>query len=180
MMNHPDALWPAEIGRQLLVENSVFFLISLVFLIWTGWAWREVKPFELPKPLPDWFKYWFGSVQFFGLVPPIVVLGWSLWQGYYTTLVVLLAYFVMLVLQVVAEIVSLRQFRSVVWVMVPYLYVPYRLWQLYEGLTLVQSESDLGWIPILFIGEIFIWGVNYLLDLAQLPKLFRWSGTSGS
>lgn len=173
-MDHQTALGATEIGLRLLAENSVFFLISLVFLSWTGWAWRKLKSFELPKPLPDWFSYWFGSVQFLGLVPPLVALGWSLWQGYFTVLVVLLAYFVMLALQVIAEIVTLRQFQSVVWVMVPYLYVPYRLWQLYEGLTLIQRETNLGWVQVLLIGEIVVWSINYLLDLAQLPRLFRW------
>lgn len=179
-MDNQAALWPVELGLRLLVENGVFFLISLIFLTWTGWAWRELKPFDLPKPLPDWFGYWFGSVQILGIVPPLVALGWSLWQGYFTVLVVLLTYFVMLALQVIAEFVALRQFQSVVWVMVPYLYVPYRLWQLYEGLTLIQREMNLGWVQVLLIGEIVVWSINYLLDLAQLPRLFRWPGTPES
>lgn len=57
--------------------------------------------------------------------------------------------------------------------MVPYLYVPYRLWQLYEALELLSPEP-MGWLQGLLIGESVVWGINYLLDLAQLPRLLRW------
>lgn len=84
------------------------------------------------------------------------------------------AYFVLLGLQVLSEILTLKQLHSVVWVMVPYLYVPYRLWQLYEGFELTTGRPDLVWIQLILTAEIVVWGINYLLDLAQLPRLFRW------
>jgi hypothetical protein len=170
------------LGLRLLIENGLFFVIATGFLVLSGLAWRNVQPFQLPTPLPGWFKLWFGSVIVLGSIPPLAILGWSVWQGHQTVWMVWTAYVVMLVLQVVSESLALRRFQSVVWVMVPYLYVPYRLWQLYEGLILVRSTllSDLHWIQVLFIGEIVVWSINYLLDLAQLPRLFQWPGTSSS
>lgn len=179
-MNSEGTTWLVEPGFRLILENSLFFLISLGFLVWTGWAWRQAKPFDLPTPLPSWFKYWFGSVQVVGVVPPLVALSWSLWRGYTTTTSVFLAYFIMLALQVIAELLSLRRFRSVVWVMVPYLYVPYRLWQLYEGLTLTRTEVNLLWLQGLLIVELIVWSLNYLLDLAQLPRLLQWPEATNS
>jgi hypothetical protein len=35
-------------------------------------------------------------------------------------------------------------------------------------------------IQILLMGEIVVWGVNYLLDLAQLPRLLQWPGATPS
>ncbi len=64
-------------------------------------------------------------------------------------------------------------------VQVTYLYLPYRLWQLYEGLTILSSDSELIWVRLLLIVEIFLWIGNYLLDLAQLPRLFRWDIQEG-
>ncbi|MBD3563387.1 hypothetical protein H6S82_31790, partial [Planktothrix sp. FACHB-1355] len=93
---------------------------------------------------------------------------------YSSVLTVLIPYFVMLGLQILSEILTLRQFRTVVWVMVPYLYLPYRVWQLYEGLKFLSPETDLIWIRYLLIVEIVLWSGNYALDLAQLPRLFRW------
>ncbi len=76
--------------------------------------------------------------------------------------------------QILSESLTLKQFRSVVWVMVPYLYVPYRIWQLYEGLTILSPTSELVWIRNLLLVEIVLWSVNYALDLAQLSRLLRW------
>jgi hypothetical protein len=83
---------------------------------------------------------------------------------------------VMLGLQILSESMALRQFHSVVFVMVPYLYLPYRFWQLYEGLTILGYSSDLLWVRNLLILEIILWTLNYALDVTQLPRLLRWGG----
>lgn len=167
-----------DMGCRLILENSVFVMLATGFLSITGWAWRHVRPFELPKPLPGWFKLWFGSVQFLGIVPPLAALIWGFWQGDRALWSVLVAYFVLLAIQVLSEWLTLRQLHSVVWVMVPYLYVPYRLWQLWEGWAIVSTPSPPNWLEFLFMGEIVVWGINYLLDLAQLPRLLRWPGAA--
>ena len=146
------------LAQRLLIENATFFLLSTTFLLGAGWRWRNTRPYELPKPLPTWFQVWFGVVQFWGSVPPLIAMICSFWQGIPSLKEVLLAYFVLLALQVVIEVLTLRQFQSIAWIMVPYLYVPYRLWQLWEGL----------------------WGSNYLLDLSQLPRLLQWPEATDS
>lgn len=80
----------------------------------------------------------------------------------------------MLGLQILFEILTLRQFHTVVWVMVPYLYLPYRIWQLYEGLSLLSLENELMWVRTLLLVEIVLWTLNYALDVSQLPRLLRW------
>lgn len=165
-------------GFRLLLENSLFFLIATGFLAITAWTWRKVSSYSLPKPLPDWFKYWFSSVQILGVLPPLAALIWGIWQRQPIVWVVLTGYFVLLILQILCEILTLRQLHSVVWVMVPYLYVPYRLWQLYEGVMLTAGRDDLGWFRELLVAEIFVWGINYLLDLSQLPRLFQWGDST--
>lgn len=159
----------------LLVENLLFFAIATSFFFIVGWAWRSAKPFYLPEPLPGWFRIWFGTVQVIGgLIPLIVMLVWGVWWGYTSVLTVLIPYFVVLGLQILSESMSLRQFHSVVFVMVPYLYLPYRIWQLYEGLSLLNPASELVWVRNLLLVEIVLWTLNYALDLSQLPRLMRW------
>ncbi|HEY9651716.1 MAG TPA: hypothetical protein V6C95_13700, partial [Coleofasciculaceae cyanobacterium] len=127
----------------LFLENLLFLVVSTAFIAMVGWTWRNAKPFYLPEPLPGWFKIWFGTVQILGIVVPLLAIFlWGVWWGYSSVLTVLAWYFVMLGLQIFFEIVTLRQFHSVVWVMVPYLYLPYRVWQLYEGLPIVGSQPD--------------------------------------
>jgi hypothetical protein len=164
-----------NINFYLFLENLLFFLVATSFFVVVGWAWRHAKPFNLPEPLPGWFKIWFGTIQVLGvLLPLVVMLLWGVLWGYSSVLTVLSWYFVMLGLQILSEIVTLRQLHNVVWVMVPYLYLPYRIWQLYEGLTILGFESELLWIRNLLVLEIVLWTGNYALDLSQLPRLFRW------
>ncbi|WP_211173538.1 hypothetical protein [Brasilonema bromeliae] len=165
----------SNINLYLFIENFVFLIISTFFCVVVGWAWRNSKPFSLPEPLPGWFKIWFGTVQVIGLIVPLVViLVWGVWFGDNRILTVLVPYLVMLGLQILAEILTLRQFHTVVWVMVPYLYLPYRFWQLYEGWKFLSAETDLTWVRNLLVVQVVLWVVNYALDVTQLPRLLRW------
>jgi hypothetical protein len=163
-----------NINLYLLIENLVFFILATFFLVVVGWAWRNAKPFSLPQPLPGWFKIWFGTVQVLGVLVPLLVIVWGVWWRDSRILTGLIPYFVMLGLQILSEILTLRQFHTVVWVMVPYLYLPYRFWQLYEGWKFLSSETDLVWLQNLLLVEIVLWIGNYVLDVTQLPKLLRW------
>lgn len=163
----------------LFWENLLFFIGATVFIFIVHWAGKDLKPFELPKPLPGWFKYWFGTVQIVGLLLPVIALIlWGLIWDYNSVIVVLLPYLIILGLQIASEIYTLRQMQSVVWVMVPYLYLPYRFWQLYEGLNILPSEPNLIWVRYLLIINLIVWIGNYILDLSQLPRLFRWPSSS--
>ena len=94
----------------------------------------------------DGFKVWFLTVQIGGGLLPLVAMIWSIWLGYSSAWTILAWYFIMLALQILSESLSLRQFRSVVFVMVPYLYLPYRIWQLYQGAAILNSIPELMWI----------------------------------
>ncbi|NJN87571.1 MAG: hypothetical protein HC881_16250 [Leptolyngbyaceae cyanobacterium SL_7_1] len=154
-------------------ENLLFVAIATLFFLIVGWAWKNAKPYTLPQPLPGWFRIWFLSIQIIGIGLPVVALGWCFWQGYSRAVAVLLSYLLLLGLQILSESLCLRQFRSIVFVMVPYVYLPYRVWQLVTGLAYVP-EVELGWLRSILIGQIVLWIGNYLLDLSQLPRLLHW------
>jgi hypothetical protein len=159
----------------ILLHDGLFVAIASSFFAIVGWAWKSAKPYDLPHPLPRWFKVWFLSVQILGIFPPLaaLILG-GIIQGNSSVLAIFSTYFAVLALQILTESLTLRQFNSVVWVMVPYLYVPYRVWQLYAGLTVLESDSTLFWVRSILYLEIIVWLINYGLDLAQLPRLLRW------
>lgn len=170
-----------NINLYLFLENLVFFVIATFFIVVVNRGWKDTKPYTLPLPLPAWYKVWFLSVQLLGgLLPLVVMLLWGVWWSDRTVLTVLGWYFIVLGLQILSEIVTLRQLQNVVWVMVPYIYLPYRFWQLYEGLTLLGSENKLLWVRYLLIFELVLWMVNYALDISQLPRLLRWEVKSNS
>jgi hypothetical protein len=167
-----------NINLDLFLENLVFFLCATSCLVIVGWGWKDAKPYSIPEPLPQWFKIWFITVQILGVLLPLVIMIFSVVLWDYTGLfTVLLSYFLMLGLQILSESIALKQFHHVVWVMIPYLYVPYRLWQIYEGLQLLDSATQVWWIPNLLILEICLWSGNYLINLSQLPRLWRWQIT---
>jgi hypothetical protein len=158
-----------------LLENLLFLVLATSFFVIVGWAWRHLKPYELPQPLPGWFTIWFLTVQVLGgLLPLVVMLLWGIWWGYTSVLTVFVPYFVLLGLQILSESLSLRRFRSVVFVMIPYLYLPFRIWQLYRGLALLNPAGELVWVRNLLLVEMVLWAATYVLDLAQLPRLLRW------
>ncbi len=154
----------------LFLENLIFFVVATSFAAIVGWMWRNFKPMTLPEPLPGWFKIWFGTIQILGILLPFVAMVlWGVLWGYSSVLTVLIWYFIVLALQIISEIVPLRRFQSVVWVMVPYLYLPYRIWQLYEGLQILNPTKELIWIRYLLILEIILWTANYAFD-KSLPS----------
>lgn len=168
-----DRFLLSKLVLYLLYEDLVFLAIATAFCAVVNWAWRSATPYELPQPLPGWFKIWFLTVQIGGVLLPLIASGWAVWRGYSSAIAVLASYLLLLGLQILTESVLLRRFHSVVFVMVPYLYLPYRIWQLYEGMML-NSADELVWIRLLLLAEIVLWVVNYLLDLSQLPRLMHW------
>lgn len=173
---------------NLLFENLLFFVFATSFLVFVGWAWRHSKPFSLPQPLPAWFKAWFSIVLVVGVALPLLAM--ILWgvswgdgnasaKGVRSVLQALIPYFVMLGLQILSESVTLNRFQSCVWVMIPCLYLPYRIWQLYSGLTLLSFDGSI-WVQRLLLAEIVLWIFNYGVHLSQLPRLLRWEVQSES
>ncbi|MBD2446697.1 hypothetical protein H6G76_05850 [Nostoc sp. FACHB-152] len=167
-----------DINLYLFIENICFFLIATAFTLIVSQGWKNAKPYTLPLPFPAWYKWWLLPVQILGVIPPLLaILLYGLWWKSQSVLVVLGWYFIILGLQILTEILTLRKLQNVVWVMVPYIYLPYRLWQLYEGLTFLSSDPSLLWVRYLLIFELLLWLGNYAIDVSQLPRLFRWEGS---
>ncbi|PIG94168.1 hypothetical protein [Gloeocapsopsis sp. IPPAS B-1203] len=165
-----------SITERLIVENLLFFTLATSFLIFAGWLWRHAKPFSLPQPLPNWFQAWLTIVIGLGVLLPLVTMLWAASQGDRIVVLVLISYFVMLCLQILSESLTVNRFQSCVWVTIPCLYLPYRLWQLYSGLILINRENG-SWIQGILIFEMVLWTFNYGVHLSQIPWLLRWESS---
>jgi len=106
--------------------------------------------------------------------PVLAIVVWGVWWNHERVLLALIPYLVMLALQILSEIVTSKRFQSCVWVMIPCLYLPYRVWQLYSGLMLLSLESGTIWVQRLLLVEIVLWIFNYGVHLSQIPRLLRW------
>lgn len=154
---------------HLLIENLIFLVLTTVFLFVIGWMWKDTKPFYLPLPLPTWFKSWLAIVLLLGVLLPLIAL--VIYRDKSVVLISLISYLLMLGLQILAEKVTIN-YHSCVWVTIPCLYLPYRIWQLYQGLMLLSPEEL--WVQRLLWLEIGLWIFNYFVHLSQLPRLLRW------
>ncbi|MBD1928998.1 hypothetical protein H6F74_22520 [Trichocoleus sp. FACHB-90] len=160
---------------NIFIENILFVIISTSFLVFVDWVWRQAKPFSIPQPLPTWFKAWLSVVLVVGvLFPVLAIVLWGVWWNHESVLLALIPYLVMLALQILSESVTSKRFQSCVWVMIPCLYLPYRVWQLYSGLMLLSLESETIWVQRLLVVEIVLWIFNYGVHLSQIPRLLRW------
>lgn len=156
---------------NLLSENLLFLVVATSFLIFMGWMWRSSKPFSIPEPLPAWFKTWLFIVLLVGVALPLLAM--LLCWGNQSVLQAFIPYFVMLGFQILSESVTLNRFHSCAWVTIPCLYLPYRIWQLHTGMTLIGGD-ELVWVQRLLLAEIVLWIFNYGVHLSQLPRLLRW------
>ncbi|MFE1744145.1 hypothetical protein [Coleofasciculus sp. H7-2] len=165
----------ASTNLNIFLENLLFLVIVTSFLVFAGWLWRHSPPFSIPQPLPPWFKAWLFVVLLVGVALPLVAMVlWGVWWNHPSVLQSLVPYFVILGLQILSEIVTGRRFQSCTFVMVPCLYLPYRVWQLYGGLTLLNFESGTIWVQRLLLLEIVLWIFNYGVHLSQIPRLLSW------
>lgn len=149
----------------------LFVAIATSFFFYIGWLWRSTKPFTIPQPLPSWFRGWLMIVLIGGIALPIVALVyWGVWLGDRAILTVIASYLAMLGAQILSESVTLNRFHSCIWVTIPCVYLPYRIWQLHQGLFITENPQ----VQLFFWLEIALWVFNYGVHLSQLPRLLGW------
>jgi hypothetical protein len=61
----------SDFNINILLENFLFLVVATSFFVIVGWAWSHSQPFDLPQPLPGWFKVWVLTVQVVGGVLPV-------------------------------------------------------------------------------------------------------------
>jgi hypothetical protein len=131
-----------------VAQNIAFFAIASLY-VWIG-ARRAAGTalFPGPRPPPDWFKVWLVVIWLVGLVLPIVA-------------------------QVATELFVWKRWRSPIWVIVPCLYLAWRLWQIWWAWSLPGvAGSDLASFTCaaLFV----LWVINIGVHFTNIPLTLRW------
>lgn len=163
-----DPLWSA------VAQNIAFFLIASLYVAIGARRIAGSAPFPGPRPPPNWFKVWLVVIWVIGLLLPVVTLAYEWVTAGATNVVVGLgAYLVMLFAQVYTEIFVWKRWRSAIWVIVPCLYLPWRLWQCVWGFGLpAVAESELG--VVTYIALIALWVINIGVHFTNVPLTMRW------
>lgn len=157
-----------------LAQNIAFFAIASLY-VWIG-ARRVAgsAPFPGPRPPPLWFKVWLVVIWLVGLLWPAVALVWAIATDAATNIAIGLgAYLVMLFAQVGTEIFVWKRWRSAIWVIVPCLYLPWRLWQCWWGFDLSGVEAS-AFATATYMALIALWIINIGVHFTNVPLTLRW------
>lgn len=157
-----------------VAQNIAFFAVASLY-VWIG-ARRVAGTavFPGPRPPPAWFKVWLVVIWLVGLVLPIVALVIEgLLGGNRDASIGLGAYLLMFFAQVATELFVWKRWRSPIWVIVPCLYLAWRLWQIHWAWTLPGvAGSDLASFTCaaLFV----LWVINIGVHFTNIPLTLRW------
>lgn len=165
------AAWTAS---DVWAQEAAFVAVVVVYLAWAQWRLPVGgPPFPGPRPVGPVFKVWLVVIWAVGLVLPLVALGVDgFWRGYAATRLAILPYLAMFVAQVAFEIWCWKRWRSPVWVIVPCLFLPWRLWQSWRGIELVEAA------PLLTVVTLYalfvLWLINVGVHYTNIPGTLRW------
>jgi hypothetical protein len=160
---------------SILISNAAFFVLACACLVWaqlrTG---DQVAAFPGPRPVGIWFKGWLLVIWAVGLLLPLAALlvdgaigGHSLvWWA-------LGPYLVMFIAQVLSELFVWKRWRSPVWVIVPCLYLPWRLYQIRMGLDL-PIGPDMLMTTVTLYALLILWIINIGVHFTNIPNTLRW------
>lgn len=158
--------------RDFALANLAFFLLAGLCLAWAQWRTRPGPPFPGPRPVGTAFKIWLIVIWLVGFLLPLLALVVDgLAGGHRPVRIALGFYLLMFVAQVATEIFVWKRWRSPVWVIVPCLYLPWRLFQAWMGLQVVDG-------PMLSVvtlwALVLLWIINIGVHYSNIANTLRW------
>lgn len=162
-------------AQDILLPNLLFFLLACGCLAWaqarTG---TGVARFPGPRPVGAWFKGWLIVIWLVGLALPLAaILIDGIIGGHVATVWALVPYLALFVAQVASELFVWKRWRSPVWVIVPCLYLPWRLYQVVMGFG-VPGATDLLLTEVTLTALFVLWVINIGVHYTNIPNTLRW------
>jgi hypothetical protein len=162
------------VAEEVWLQEPLFLAFACSCLAWAQWRLPErVAAFPGPRPVGPVFKGWLLVIWGVGLALPLVALVVDgVLGGHAGTRLALLPYFAMFAAQVASELWCWKRLRSPVWVIVPCLYLPWRLWQCVRGLDVAPPEATLTFATLWALAAL--WLVNIGVHYTNIPRTLRW------
>lgn len=161
-------------SQSVVEQEAVFFVLACACLAWA--QWRLPKPcarFPGPRPVGPVFKAWLVTIWLVGLVLPLaaLVVDGAI-GGSAAAALALLPYLWGVAAQVATELFCWKRWGSPVWVIVPCLYLPWRVWQCFRGLELAPDAPLLTTITLYAL--VVLWVINVGVHYTNIPATLRW------
>ncbi len=159
---------------ELLIINAIVFIAFCGLLLWAKWRTQGDAKFPGPAPVGSVFKKWFVVIWLVGGVLPLAAIIWDgLVQGQHLVWLALGPYFLMFIAQIATELFVWRRWQSPVWVIVPCLYLPWRLYQIVVAHELIIDYQPL--LTALTLDALFVlWAINIGVHFTNIPNTLRW------
>jgi hypothetical protein len=161
-------------ATRIVAENLAFFLLACACLLWARWRTLPGPVFPGPRPVGPGFRAWLLVIWLVGLALPLAALGFDgLVRGRSVVLLALLPYFAMFFAQVGSEIYVWKRWRSPIWVIIPCLYLPWRVYQQAVGLELTQG-ADVPLTRFTLAALLVLWIINVGVHYTNIVNTLRW------
>jgi hypothetical protein len=160
----------------IVIENLVFFAIASTILAVGYLRYRGTAPFPGPvKPWPKWFQVWFRVIWIAGFLLPIATLiAFGFVPGDTAVILALSPYFVMFFLQIASEQYVWQAHKSPIWVAVPCLYLPWRVWQVVRGFEVMEPYPHLTLVTYTLWVLFILWIINIGVHFTGIPASMRY------
>jgi hypothetical protein len=152
---------------SVLALNLGFLAATIACLAWAKWRTLPGAAWPGPRPVGPVFKVWLVVIWAVGLLLPVAAL---VIEPEANTRLALLPYLATFVLQVVTELFVWKRWRSPIWVLVPCLHLPWRLFQVWLGLQMAQGPFTAFTLYALAV----LWIVNIGVHYTNIVNTLRW------
>lgn len=169
------SIGPPTLG-VIAAENAVFFVIASAILAVGYLRYRGTAAFPGPvRPWPMWFQIWFRVIWIVGFILPIgTIIAFGFIPGDTAVILALAPYFVMFFVQIASEQYVWQVHKSPIWVAVPCLYLPWRLWQITRGFQVMEPYPHLTIVTYTLWALFILWIINIGVHFTGIPMSMRY------
>ena len=157
-----------------LAQNLVFVALASLYIFIGAKRAAGTAPFPGPRPPGSWFKAWLIVIWLIGLMLPLVtLLVVGVWKGNEAVSIGIGAYLAGVIAQIATEIFVWKRWKSPIWVIVPCLYLTWRVWQCVWGLQLLAGQGPL-LAEVTYYALLVLWVINIGVHFTNIPMTLRW------
>lgn len=159
----------------VVLQNIAFIVFAMSILLWGQARVRHAPPWPGPRPVGRVFRVWLVVIWLVGFALPVLamVVDGAL-GGHGAVWLALLPYLLMFIVQIAFELFVWKRWRSVVWVLVPCLFLPWRCFQVYVGLATVWPMEGLVLTKLTLVALLVLWLINIGVHYTGIALNLRW------